>query len=325
MEKLKGVNLGGWLVLERWMTPSLFEGSTAEDEFTFIQEKGAAAKLEKHWREFVTEEDFRWLHDNGLNAVRIPVGYWIFGDEKPYRSSIRYLDKAMRWAKKYNIHVLICLHAAPGSQNGQQHTGRRGKAQWFTSLRYQEKTLHILERLTNRYRSHAAFWGIELLNEPRLGIFHHVLRRFYRHTYSSLVHNTRVVFSDGYTPRLMSGALPSNAIMDVHWYHFTLPLQRFIPLSLYYLLLKHRGNLLRKLQKKNPIIIGEWSIVISTHTFKHFPKNRHEQMMDEHGRRQLEVYAVADGWFYWTYKTEGRGTWNFRSLIEDGRLILRND
>lgn len=29
---LQGVNLGGWLVLEKWMTPSLFDGTTAADE-----------------------------------------------------------------------------------------------------------------------------------------------------------------------------------------------------------------------------------------------------------------------------------------------------
>jgi glucan 1,3-beta-glucosidase len=29
--KLRGVNLGGWLVLENWMTPSLFENLKAED------------------------------------------------------------------------------------------------------------------------------------------------------------------------------------------------------------------------------------------------------------------------------------------------------
>ena len=30
-QKLRGVNLGGWLVLEKWMTPSLFEGLQATD------------------------------------------------------------------------------------------------------------------------------------------------------------------------------------------------------------------------------------------------------------------------------------------------------
>ena len=32
MDKIKGVNLGNWLVLEKWMSPELFEGTEAEDE-----------------------------------------------------------------------------------------------------------------------------------------------------------------------------------------------------------------------------------------------------------------------------------------------------
>ena len=29
---IKGVNLGNWLVLEKWMSPELFAGTDAEDE-----------------------------------------------------------------------------------------------------------------------------------------------------------------------------------------------------------------------------------------------------------------------------------------------------
>ena len=32
MDKIHGVNLGNWLVLEKWMNPSLFAGVDAEDE-----------------------------------------------------------------------------------------------------------------------------------------------------------------------------------------------------------------------------------------------------------------------------------------------------
>ena len=35
MERLRGVNLGSWLVLEKWMVPSLFEGVEATDETTW--------------------------------------------------------------------------------------------------------------------------------------------------------------------------------------------------------------------------------------------------------------------------------------------------
>jgi len=30
---IKGVNLGNWLVLEKWMSPALFEGTGAQDEY----------------------------------------------------------------------------------------------------------------------------------------------------------------------------------------------------------------------------------------------------------------------------------------------------
>ena len=33
MEKINGVNLGNWLVLEKWMCPALFDSTTAEDEY----------------------------------------------------------------------------------------------------------------------------------------------------------------------------------------------------------------------------------------------------------------------------------------------------
>ena len=32
MEKIRGVNLGNWLVLEKWISEDLFSGTDAEDE-----------------------------------------------------------------------------------------------------------------------------------------------------------------------------------------------------------------------------------------------------------------------------------------------------
>ena len=32
MEKIRGTSLGNWLVLEKWMSPQLFEGTQANDE-----------------------------------------------------------------------------------------------------------------------------------------------------------------------------------------------------------------------------------------------------------------------------------------------------
>jgi glucan 1,3-beta-glucosidase len=48
--RLRGVNLGGWLVLEKWMAPSLFAGLDATDETTWCVELGrdATARLRAH-------------------------------------------------------------------------------------------------------------------------------------------------------------------------------------------------------------------------------------------------------------------------------------
>ncbi len=47
-KKLRGVNLGGWLVLEKWMTPSLFAGLKAEDETSYCRELGTKATPALH-------------------------------------------------------------------------------------------------------------------------------------------------------------------------------------------------------------------------------------------------------------------------------------
>ena len=44
--RINGVNLGGWLVLERWMTPGLFRASGEEDEI-WLHRSTDPAELER--------------------------------------------------------------------------------------------------------------------------------------------------------------------------------------------------------------------------------------------------------------------------------------
>ncbi len=327
--KLRGVNLGGWLVLEHWMTPALFAGTDAIDEHTFLQTPGARAKLRRHHKTFITEEDFAWMQQQGINAVRIPVGYWILDGDAPYVSSIERLDWAFRMALKYDISVLLCLHGAPGSQNGHDHSGKVGKALWYRNRAHQQQTITILCRLAERYRDEPQFWGLELLNEPAFGIVQWKLRRFYRESTKELrallQPSTRIVFHDAFTPRLMNAAVGGELrrmVMDIHWYHFAFYLHRWAPLPVYWRLITWHARLIRSLQHWQGIIIGEWSMVLSHEALARYPEQLHEGLMVSHLQRQLVAYKHADGWFYWTYKTEGRGVWHFRSLVEDGILPI---
>ena len=37
---LRGVNLGNWLLLEKWMSPRVFAGTGARDEYTLCEALG---------------------------------------------------------------------------------------------------------------------------------------------------------------------------------------------------------------------------------------------------------------------------------------------
>ena len=50
---------------------------------------------------------------NRLNHVRIPIGYWAFdvsGGEPFIQGQLPYLNKAIGWAQKYNLKVIVDLH-----------------------------------------------------------------------------------------------------------------------------------------------------------------------------------------------------------------------
>ena len=109
--------------------------------------------------------------------MRIPVGYWALEGDAPYVSCIGRLDWAFKMAEKYGLEVLVCLHGAPGSQNGQDHSGRAGRARWYEARGYRIQTVDVLEQLALRYRDNPKFWGIELVNEPKMGLLQLKLRQ----------------------------------------------------------------------------------------------------------------------------------------------------
>lgn len=167
--KIKGVNLGGWLVLEKWMTPELFEGTPADDEYYLaydLPKEDYEARINTHRAEFITEADFIRMQAEGINFVRIPVPYFIFGDRPPFIGGIAFLDRAFNWAKAYGIKILLDLHTAPGSQNGFDNGGLSGVCKWGQDQREVDFVLSVLTRLATRYKNHEALWGIQPINEP---------------------------------------------------------------------------------------------------------------------------------------------------------------
>lgn len=166
---MKGVNLGNWLVLEKWMDPEMFAGSEAEDETYFckgLPEEEKQRRYKKHRDSYITEQDFQYIAEAGFDTVRIPVPYFLFEDFEPFIHCYEYLDRAFEWAEKYGLKILVDLHTVPGGQNGTDNSGLCGICTWSTKKEYLDIMLDVWEKIAERYGKKEVLWGVEALNEP---------------------------------------------------------------------------------------------------------------------------------------------------------------
>lgn len=54
--------------------------------------------------------------------------------------------------RKYNLKVILDLHAAPGSQNGYEHSATRdGSIEWGKTEKSIQETVRVIEFFTARY------------------------------------------------------------------------------------------------------------------------------------------------------------------------------
>ncbi|MEJ2153923.1 MAG: cellulase family glycosylhydrolase [Desulfobacteraceae bacterium] len=359
--RLRGVNLGGWLLLEKWMTPSLFMGLVAADETTWCAELGAEAaeRLRSHWENFITQADFEWLAGLGINTVRIPVGHWIFGPPYPYHpkyganphpfveGGIDVLDRALDWAATCGLKVIIDLHAAPGCQNGLDNGGIRDVCEWHTREEYVAHTVEVLGRLARRYCSATALYGIQILNEPHKDLPTGLLKDFYLSAYQAIREHcppdrAAVVFHDGFRSHreylgFMQPPEYENVIYDLHRYQCFEPSE--IGMDIHEHL--HVAGVLRRKEADEiqgelglPAIVGEWSLGFDpeyvalwpgpfNHALRNMNAYRKELAYRAFAAAQLMSFEHYHGWFFWSYRTETTPEWSFRHSIERGWLPHR--
>ncbi|MCJ1286828.1 exo-1,3-beta-glucanase [Xylographa opegraphella] len=235
-EIVRGVNIGGWLVLEPWITPSIFQAQNGSvvDEWTLCEMvPNAAAILQQHWSTWATLTDFQKIAAAGFNTVRIPVGYWAFMlvPGEPYiQGAEQYLDQAISWARQTNLKVWIDLHGAPGSQNGYDNSGHRTAKPGWESGSTVQQTLEVIQIMAGKYATPSmqdVVVAIELLNEPLASALQSTpeLESFYQQGYNAVrdVSNTPVMIQDAFEPDgFWSNVLvppgAQNVVLDHHEY-----------------------------------------------------------------------------------------------------------
>lgn len=292
----------------------------------------AAQVLNEHRNNYITEDAFSFLSQHKINAVRIPVGWWIASDPNPpapfVAGSLSALDKAFSWASKHGVKVIVCLHAAPGSQNGDEHSGSRdGSIEWPNSDNI-ETSISAIDFLAGRYASHPALLAIELLNEPRApGVDVNTLRTYYSRGYNTVrkhsptayvIMSNRIGPADPKELFQINNGLTNTAI-DVHYYNLfddstfkSMTVQQNIDY-----INNQRATTLQSLVTANgPLIfVGEW---VAEWEVNGASQSDYQRYADA----QLQVYGKASfGWAYWALKNVNNH-WSFEWMVNNQYIRL---
>ena len=169
---LKGINLGSYLNLENFMMGyvgaeqqfrSYFRKYAGEEKYNFF--------FEKYEEYFFGEEDAKYLHEIGMNVIRLPFNYRILEDDtKPYtykEEGFVKIDRVIHICQKYSLYVMLDLHAAQGCQNTDWHADcMTGKTKLFDDLEDQNRVIALWRAIATRYSDCETIAAYDLLNEP---------------------------------------------------------------------------------------------------------------------------------------------------------------
>lgn len=300
----------------------------------------------------------QWMKEQGIASVRLPISYYHFipGHPDPnvqammkgteyeffapiYQSAFNCIRRTIEKAAQYEIGVLIDLHAAPGGQNSDGHSGLSGgKANFYNSVNMKKTTL-ILRAIVDTFGQMENVTGLELINEPQDNCkladwYKEVIKQVHQNTASP---NIPLILGDCWNTSKYTSLIVSNnevaapVILDHHLYRC------FTPGDCHKSAAHHAAdiepgkngptdNFLRdssfKLGKN--LIIGEWSAALNPGSFQG-QEGHKKELQQAWARAQLSAFNQhCAGHFFWTLKKEGNTDvgWCLYSAIERDILPL---
>ncbi|KAF8023510.1 hypothetical protein BT93_F0883 [Corymbia citriodora subsp. variegata] len=326
--------------------PSVFVMSITkrlEGEFQVTNGLGpqkAPEVMKEHWSTFIVEDDFKFVAENGLDAVRIPVGWWIASDPNPpapyVGGSLAFLDNAFSWAEKYRLKVIIDLRAAPGSQNGwERSSSRDGFQEWGDTDDTIQLTLHVIDFLTSRviiqlclcrYAKSPSLYAVDLLNEPLAGtVSQETISAYYDDGHKAV----RMHSSTAYVivSCMLEASNTELVLPDVNSQDMTV-----VNMQCYFLLdtdgtiqdilpSQYRDNITQfdcPATSNEPLIfVGEWVVEWGVNGTT---KGEYQKSLE--AQAQLEAYGRATfGWSYWTLKC-AESRYSLEWMVKNGYIKL---
>ena len=177
--QLKGLNLGGWLVMEPWMCPadsgglpdmySIIMKLDSRTNFGVAIEQSLIRTYQTNW---ITAADLDNITNGGFNCVRVPVWWGNFYSITNTTSSgwrsdaFTVLDWLVTNCATRGLYVVIDMHGVVGGQSTSDDTGQQNQNQYWTSSIAQSETAYMWTQIATHYKGNGTVAGYDLINEP---------------------------------------------------------------------------------------------------------------------------------------------------------------
>lgn len=311
---LRGVNLGGWLMMEGYILHGRnFAEHIFKKEFTRHNGRRQLQDFVQAYRKnFITYQDIRRIKKLGANCVRVPFNYRLIRHDKKWD----YLDNAIKWCRREGIFCILDLHAAPGAQNADWHSDSDGRALLWKEKKLQKEYFAIWHRIATRYKNEATVAGYDVLNEAVVKN-PQTLRKFYHKAVKEIrkVDKNHIIFLEanlwGQQLKPLGKPTDKNVAYSIHVYqpinftfnfHPHLKYPGYIDGKLWdskqiYRMIAPYYELAKKWQV--PIYVGEFGI--NYRSPRYYGELRYL-------RDALDCFRrFGFHWTYWTYKAVAGG------------------
>jgi len=219
---------------------------------------------------------------------------------------------AIRVAEHYGIGVLIDLHAAPGAQNKDPHSGTGTGEVHFWDGENGAATVLALQILAYHLHPIPNVVGLGLINEPANS---DKLQAWYESTITDLRRTAPPDFplyiSDAWDANWYSqwtGKRSDFVVLDHHIYRCFNPEDHKLTGDEHASVTRTKTKeQLKQFSSKagGDIIIGEWSAALNPASLGGGPAGEQDRQRRVFVQAQLEAYeATCAGWIWWTYKKE---------------------
>lgn len=212
--RLRGVNLGNWLLIEGYMLcgPNEPEKNIRRNLGMKTGAAGARKFFQQYQDAWIKTDDLKRIKRWGFNVVRVPFNYRLFIDSPEgnfyARNGWDRLTWLVRECAKIGLYCLLDMHSAPGGQNPDWHgdPGRGktidgpGRAGLWDSEKSRQRMIRLWKDIAARFKDEPAVVGYDIVNEPSTDRKHKaVFNQLYRDCAAAIrsIGDRHIIFLEG--------------------------------------------------------------------------------------------------------------------------------